>query len=156
MRRLILTTASVVALGAGLTFAGVIPASAWTHDSAMHSRTHVSQAEVKDIQQKLQADNLYRGNIDGKMGPETRRALADFQKQNGLRVTANLDRQTRDSLLGTTGTAMPPGQQPARMAPPMQGGGNAPPSGQGATNVPPTNMGGTNHPAPTGNTATGK
>jgi peptidoglycan hydrolase-like protein with peptidoglycan-binding domain len=154
MRRLILTSASIIALGAGLTFAGVTPAAAWTHQSGMHSRTHVSQAEVRDIQQKLQADNLYHGAIDGKMGPETRRALAEYQKQNGLRVTASLDRQTRDSLLGTTGTATPPAPATGMAPPPM---GNMPPSGQGATNATPPNTGGAAHPAPTGgNTATGR
>jgi peptidoglycan hydrolase-like protein with peptidoglycan-binding domain len=158
MRRLILTTASVIALGAGLTLAGSAPANAWTHQSAMHGRmTHLSRAEISDIQQKLQADNLYSGKIDGKMGPETRRALAEFQKQNGLRVTANLDRQTRDSLLGTMGTGASPTSE-TRMTAPMQGGGNMPPAGQGATNMPPSsNMGGTTHPAPTGGaTPTGR
>ena len=157
MRRLILTTASVIALGAGLTFAGVAPAAAWTHHSAMHSRTHVSRAEVRDVQQKLQADNLYRGKTDGFMGPETRRALAEFQKQNGLRVTANLDRQTRDSLLGTMGTGTPP-TSGNHMAPPMQGRTNTPGSMQGGANMAAPNHGGTApHPAPSGgNTATGR
>jgi peptidoglycan hydrolase-like protein with peptidoglycan-binding domain len=133
MRRLILTTASVIALGAGLTFAGTGPAEAWSHHSAAHSRaTHVSRAEIRDIQQKLQADNFYHGKIDGMMGPRTRRALAEYQKQNGLRVTANLDRQTRDSLLGTMGTATPPTQKPGRtMPPPSQGGTAAPPASSG-------------------------
>jgi peptidoglycan hydrolase-like protein with peptidoglycan-binding domain len=150
MRRLILTTASAIALGAGLTFAGVTPAAAWTHHSAMHGRmTHVSRAEVRDIQQKLKADNLYNGSIDGLMGPETRQALAQFQKQNGLRVTANLDRQTRDSLLGTMGTTMPPGSAQNTMGgtamPPKSNPGMTPPPSQRAA------------PAPSGGTsATGK
>jgi peptidoglycan hydrolase-like protein with peptidoglycan-binding domain len=155
MRRLILTTASVIALGAGVTFAGVAPANAWTHHSAMHSSHQVSRAEIKDIQQKLQADNLYSGKIDGIMGQETRRAIAEFQKQNGLRVTASLDRQTRNNLLGAMGTGAPP--VPGTRMTPMQGGGNMPPPGQGATNMaPPPNTGGTTG-APTGGpTATGR
>jgi peptidoglycan hydrolase-like protein with peptidoglycan-binding domain len=154
MRPLILTTASVIALGVGVTFAGITPAAAWTHHSAMHSRhqmTQVSRAEVRDIQQKLQADNLYSGKVDGLMGSQTRRAIAEFQKQNGLRVTASLDRQTRDSLLGTMGTATPPAQPPAHAMP------MPPPSGQGAANMPGPNIGGGTHPAPTGGpTATGR
>ena len=149
MRRLILTTASVVALGAALTCAGTIPANAWSHHAAMHSPgTPVSSAEVRDIQQKLQADNLYSGKIDGMLGPQTRRAIADYQKQNGLRVTANLDRQTMDSLLGATGTATPPASTTRMTPPPSQGGASVPAPNQGGPN---------SHPAPGGgNSATGR
>ena len=149
MTRLILTTASVIAPGAGLTCAGTIPANAWSHHAAMHSRgTHASSAEVRDIQQKLQADNLYSGKIDGMLGSQTRRAIADYQKQNGLHVTANLDRQTRDSLLGTAGTATPP-VPTIRMTPaPSQGGANIPAANQGGTNTQPEPRG--------GNSATGR
>ena len=140
MRRLILTTASVIALGAGLTLAGTVQANAWSHHSGMKSSaTHVSRAEVKDIQQKLQAESLYQGKVDGMLGPQTRRALADYQKQNGLRVTANIDRQTRDSLLGDIGTGTPPpstthmtpapSQSAAQPSAPAQGGTGTMPSG---------------------------
>ena len=50
--------------------------------------------QVREVQQKLQADNLYNGKIDGVMGRETRQALRSYQQQNGLRVNARLDRQT--------------------------------------------------------------
>ena len=143
MRRPILTTASVIALGIGLSFAGIAPANAWTHHTSMHSRaSHASRAEVSDIQQKLQAENLYNGKIDGILGPQTRRAIAEYQKQNGLRATANLDRQTRDSLLGSTGTATAPAQTPHMPPAPGQGGMNAPAPNQGGANY---------HAAPSGN-----
>src|SRR6516164_6634553 len=96
VRRPSRTTTSVIARGVGLALAGATQADAWSHHAAMHSsRMQMSRAEISDVQQKLQADNLYSGKIDGMLGPETRRAIADYQKQNGLRVTANLDRQTR-------------------------------------------------------------
>jgi peptidoglycan hydrolase-like protein with peptidoglycan-binding domain len=109
---------------------------------------HMSRAEISDVQQKLQADNLYSGKIDGMLGPDTRRAITDYQKQNGLPVTANLDRQTRDSLLGNMGTATPPASA-TRMTPaPSQGGANAPAPNQGGANY---------RPAPgAGNSATGR
>jgi peptidoglycan hydrolase-like protein with peptidoglycan-binding domain len=136
MRRLILTTASVIALGAGLTFAGTTQASAWSHHAAKHSSaTHMSRAEISDAQQKLQADNLYHGKIDGKLGSETRRALAEYQRQNGLRVTASLDRQTRDSLLGNTGTATPPSSTARTMPAPSQGGAGVSAPAQGSVNT---------------------
>jgi peptidoglycan hydrolase-like protein with peptidoglycan-binding domain len=149
MRRLFLTTASVIAIGFGLTFAGTTQANAWQHHATMHSGgKHMSRAEISDVQQKLQADNLYSGKIDGMLGPQTRRAIADYQKQNGLRVTANLDRQTRDSLLGTMGTAAPPAPT-TRMTPaPSQGG---------ATMAAPNQGGTSSNPAPSGgNSATGR
>ena len=139
MRRLILTTASVMALG---TFAGTQPADAWTHSSMRSQMTHVSRAEVRDIQQKLQADNLYHGRIDGVMGRETRHAVAEYQRQNGLRVTANLDRQTRDSLLGAMGTATPPAPASRMTPPPSQGGAAAPAPSQGGASTPPPSGGG--------------
>jgi hypothetical protein len=78
MRRPIMTTASVIALGVGLALGGATQANAWSHHAAMHSsRMHMSRAEISDVQQKLQADNLYRGKVDGMLGPETRRAIAD-------------------------------------------------------------------------------
>lgn len=124
MRRPILTTVSVIALGVGLTLGGTTEANAWQHHAAMHSSgKHMSRAEITDVQQKLQADNLYSGKIDGMLGRQTRRAIAEYQKQNGLRVTANLDRQTRDSLLGTTGTANP--APTTRMTPAPTGGNSA-------------------------------
>lgn len=149
MRRQILTTASVIAFGVGLTLAGTTQANAWNRHAAMHSSgMHMSRAEISDVQQKLQADSLYNGKIDGMLGPQTRRAIAQYQKQNGMRVTANLDQQTRDSLLGNMGTANPPAAA-TRMTPaPGQGGANMPAPSQGGAN---------NHPAPSGaSSATGR
>jgi peptidoglycan hydrolase-like protein with peptidoglycan-binding domain len=95
----------------------------------------MSRAEISDVQQKLEADNLYHRKIDGKLGPETRRALAKYQRQNGLRVTANLDRQTKDSELGNTGTANPPSSTAHTMPTPSQGGAGASPPAQGSANA---------------------
>ncbi len=108
----------------------------------------MSRADISDIQQKLQADNLYDGKVDGMFGPKTRRAIAEYQKQNGLRVTANLDQQTRDSLLGNMGTANPPAPAGRITPAPSQGGANMPAPNQGGANI---------HAAPSGgNSATGK
>jgi Putative peptidoglycan binding domain len=79
--------------------------SQWGGRTGWHS-------EVMQVQQKLQADNLYSGKIDGIMGPETRQALRSYQQQNGLRVNARLDRQTADSILGNGGTGQGSGMTP--------------------------------------------
>ena len=65
-----------------------VPSSRLTRDNLMQA------------QEQLQAQGHYRGPIDGVMGSGTRRALARFQRQNGLPVTARLDQQTLDSLSG--------------------------------------------------------
>jgi peptidoglycan hydrolase-like protein with peptidoglycan-binding domain len=48
---------------------------------------------------------LYNGSLDGVVGPETKRALAQFQKDNGLDRTAMLDQQTMVALFGNIGTS---------------------------------------------------
>lgn len=58
----------------------------------------VSTAQVKQAQEALQTQGLYRGQVDGKFGPQTRHAVAQFQKQKGLKQTAQLDEQTMNDL----------------------------------------------------------
>jgi peptidoglycan hydrolase-like protein with peptidoglycan-binding domain len=55
-------------------------------------------AVVKEAQVKLKQDGLYHGRIDGIIGPQTRRALTDFQKREDLPQTAALDQQTLQKL----------------------------------------------------------
>ena len=53
---------------------------------------------VADCQATLQEQGYYKGEVDGLMGPLTRQALADFQRDHGLITTAALDQPTLDSL----------------------------------------------------------
>ena len=53
---------------------------------------------VADVQASLQEQGYYRGEVDGLMGPLTRQALADFQRDHGLITTAALDQPTLASL----------------------------------------------------------
>jgi peptidoglycan hydrolase-like protein with peptidoglycan-binding domain len=50
--------------------------------------------QVRYAQQQLGAMGLYKGPADGRMDPDTRAALANFQAQHGLRRTSDLDQQT--------------------------------------------------------------
>jgi len=68
---------------------------------------------------------LYSGSLDGVAGPETKRALAEFQKSNGLERTVTLDQKTADALIGNTGV----------------GQGSSLPKGAGASSI--TNSSGT-------------
>jgi peptidoglycan hydrolase-like protein with peptidoglycan-binding domain len=55
---------------------------------------HLSQDQVKQVQQHLKSSGLYKGEVDGEIGPETKQAISQFQQQNGLNQTGALDQQT--------------------------------------------------------------
>lgn len=59
---------------------------------------------IKEAQRVLKQDGLYKGGIDGKVGPETKTAVKKFQRQNGLRQTAQLDSRTMNKLLAQNRT----------------------------------------------------
>jgi hypothetical protein len=61
------------------------------------NRTPFDQV-VADVQASLQEQGYYHGDVDGLMGPLTRQALADFQRDHGLITTAALDQPTLSSL----------------------------------------------------------
>jgi peptidoglycan hydrolase-like protein with peptidoglycan-binding domain len=144
MRKLILASASVLALGiggAGLSFAADtnnprdaagynMPAMSGSSQHAQ-SGTALTQSEVRQAQQKLQEQGLYKGTIDGLVGPETQRAVEQFQRKNGLDVTVTLDEPTMDKLLGNAsmgqGSTLPPqgyGQTTAPANPPSASPGS--------------------------------
>jgi peptidoglycan hydrolase-like protein with peptidoglycan-binding domain len=65
---------------------------------------------VVDAQRALRQQGLYKGPVDGKIGPETRTAISRFQKQNGLQQSAQLDEPTLNDLQGgggSSGSRMP-------------------------------------------------
>jgi peptidoglycan hydrolase-like protein with peptidoglycan-binding domain len=114
IRKLMLGTASVLALGIGgaaLDFsadaddvsnaAGNMP-SAGTSQHWLNA-ANPSKDDIRWAQVKLLMIGLYNGSLDGVVGPETKQALLEFQKSNGLERTATLDQQTADALIGNTG-----------------------------------------------------
>lgn len=60
----------------------------------------LSRADIRQVQEQLQAKGLYNGRIDGIAGPRTEQALAQFQQENGLPETGMLDQQTYARLSG--------------------------------------------------------
>ncbi|SEQ63834.1 localization factor PodJL [Faunimonas pinastri] len=46
---------------------------------------------VQQVQQMLSAKGLYSGAVDGQTGPQTRKAISDFQKKAGLPTTGEID-----------------------------------------------------------------
>ena len=69
--------------------------------------------DIRWAQVELRYRGLYKGSLDGVLGPETRQALGQFQKNNALTRTASLDAQTWETLTGNPdigqGSSMPPG-----------------------------------------------
>jgi hypothetical protein len=75
-------------------------ASYYPYDGPIYvgdNRTPFDQV-VADVQASLQEQGYYHGDVDGLMGPQTREALADFQRDHGLITTAALDQPTLSSL----------------------------------------------------------
>ncbi len=58
----------------------------------------VSVDRVKAAQQALKGQGLYKGPIDGVVGPMTRDAVTRYQRDHNLAQTAMLDDQTLRSL----------------------------------------------------------
>lgn len=52
----------------------------------------------EDIQKALKAAGLYSGNIDGKIGPKTKKAIEEFQSKNGLNADGKVGPKTWDKL----------------------------------------------------------
>jgi peptidoglycan hydrolase-like protein with peptidoglycan-binding domain len=71
----------------------------------------IRKDDIRWAQLELRYRGLYKGSLDGVLGPETRQALAQFQKNNGLDQTASLDAQTWETLTGNPdigqGSSMP-------------------------------------------------
>jgi peptidoglycan hydrolase-like protein with peptidoglycan-binding domain len=53
---------------------------------------------VRAAQEKLNAAGFEAGPVDGILGPRTKRALIWYQSVNGLELTGELDRATRERL----------------------------------------------------------
>jgi peptidoglycan hydrolase-like protein with peptidoglycan-binding domain len=74
----------------------------------------VQQSVMQAVQNQLARWGFYHGDIDGQPGPETVRAIRDFQQENGFWPSGKLDNWTLQALRAL------PGQQngpPIRRAP---------------------------------------
>ena len=115
MRKLILGTVSILALGtAGVTLnfpAGaddVVPKVASSKLPASGASRGIAAADpskddIRWAQLELRNIGLYKGSLDGILGPETKRAVAQFQRNNGLNPTATVDDETMEVLTGNHG-----------------------------------------------------
>jgi len=65
------------------------------------------RAQVKSVQQALNAQGFDAGPADGALGPRTRGAIRAYQQANGLSASGNID-QALVSSLGIAGGTTPP------------------------------------------------
>ena len=71
----------------------------YSYDGPIYGYNGLAPEQVLvNVQVALQQDGYYRGEIDGDIGPQTRSALAAYQEENGLEVTAAIDPATLASL----------------------------------------------------------
>jgi peptidoglycan hydrolase-like protein with peptidoglycan-binding domain len=62
-------------------------------------RTSGESKTVRQAQQQLKAAGFDPGPVDGRLGPNTRAALRDYQAAHSLPTTGKLDRATQRSLM---------------------------------------------------------
>ena len=68
----------------------------------------MDRGDTKNAQQALQAKGYNPGPIDGVYGPRTTAAVRDFQKAEGLKVTGQMDADTRAKLMVSAGAGSAP------------------------------------------------
>ncbi len=69
--------------------------------------SQLSSQQIRQIQQSLDKQGLKAGRADGKWGPETEKAVKDFQQQQNMQASGQLDQQTLQAL-GVNMTAQGP------------------------------------------------
>lgn len=78
---------------------GYYPDSYYPYDGPIYGYNDLPPDEViTNVQTQLYYEGYYGGPIDGILGPDTRAAIADYQADHGLAVTAAIDEPTVESL----------------------------------------------------------
>ena len=70
---------------------------AWDGPIYAHNRMPPDQV-IANVQATLQQQGYYHGEVDGLIGPLTRGAIADYQRDHGLYTTSTIDQPTLQSL----------------------------------------------------------
>lgn len=114
MNKLLLSTSATLALAlasAGVGYAQTSqtpnsqtpPASEQSQSSSeqqqdSQGQMQLSKSQTEQVQKALKSAGLYKGPIDGEMGPRMKQAVSQFQQQNGLNQTGVVDQQTFAAL----------------------------------------------------------
>jgi|SRR5215469_12462378 len=78
---------------------GYSPNAYYAWDGPIYAYNHMPPDQViANVQSALQQQGYYQGDVDGLIGPLTRAALVDYQRDHGLYETAAIDQPTLESL----------------------------------------------------------
>jgi|SRR5215831_5769088 len=78
---------------------GYAPNAYYAYDGPIYAYNDLPPDQViANVQAALQGQGYYQGEVDGLLGPLTRDALADYQRDHGLYETAAIDQPTLESL----------------------------------------------------------
>jgi hypothetical protein len=78
---------------------GYAPNAYYAYDGPIYAYNNLPPDQVvANIQAALQGQGYYQGEIDGLLGPLTRAAIANYQRDHGLYMTSAIDRPTLKSL----------------------------------------------------------
>ena len=73
--------------------------NSYSYDEPIYSYNDLDPAQViSNVQTELQRLGYYRYAVDGTMGPATRAAIANYQRDRGISITAAIDEPTLQSL----------------------------------------------------------
>ena len=78
---------------------GYAPNEYYAYDGPIYGYNDLPPDQVvANVQAALQQQGYYQGQVDGLLGPLTRAAIADYQRDRGLYITSAIDRPTLASL----------------------------------------------------------
>jgi putative peptidoglycan binding protein len=78
---------------------GYYPNAYYAWDGPIYAYNRLPPDQViANVQAALQQQGYYRGEVDGLIGPLTRGAIADYQRDHGLYMTSTIDQPTLRSL----------------------------------------------------------
>jgi hypothetical protein len=78
---------------------GYDPGAYYAYDGPIYGYNNLPPDQViANVQSELQQQGYYQGEVDGLLGPQTRGAIAGYQRDHGLYETASIDRPTLESL----------------------------------------------------------
>jgi hypothetical protein len=73
--------------------------STYSYDEPIYGYNNLEPGQVvANVQRALQEQGYFDDAVDGLIGPRTRAALSDFQRDNGLPITAAIDGPTLQAL----------------------------------------------------------
>jgi hypothetical protein len=73
--------------------------SSYTYDEPIYGYNDLAPGDViTNVQTALQEQGYYQDAVDGMIGPRTRAAISDFQRDHGLPITAAIDGPTLQAL----------------------------------------------------------